>query len=268
VIPCRTTRVTLPWRYASNALIAPDSNGSRVDVPRLAVVFRRQTGPSSEAAEGFDAPCPRHQRRWWRPWCSCLCRIRASAQPILHLLQMNARRRWGVGPRGSTQGYSQVKIEESGDPSRAALFMHRDFGMSVAEKSLHLSGIAALIRPPTRPSCATTRYALSPNAAWLRSPYDKPPLVSYQWYDGLCHDHHNKRRGRRMLTSLICIRNPSAVPWRASSGNSPMSGQPGGRNPGSPPRPSRGINTAVKRHELSHLNGEAWGGSSGGPARW
>lgn len=68
----------------------------------------------------------------------------AAAPTILHLMQMNAQdEEVGALVRDAQRNGLQAMIETAvGSPQRAALFMAVVLGISVAEKSLHLTGIA------------------------------------------------------------------------------------------------------------------------------
>ncbi|WP_299412120.1 TetR/AcrR family transcriptional regulator [uncultured Sulfitobacter sp.] len=73
----------------------------------------------------------------------------AGSVSILHLMLMNAQdEEVGEAVREAHQKGLQTACERAvGDPARAALFMAVILGMSVAEKSLHLSGIAPFDTP-------------------------------------------------------------------------------------------------------------------------
>lgn len=73
----------------------------------------------------------------------------AASVSILHLMLMNAQdEEVGGLVRAAHQVGLQAAVERAaGDRARAALFMAVILGMSVAEKSLHLSGIAPYDSP-------------------------------------------------------------------------------------------------------------------------
>ncbi len=143
----------LIWRYGySNVSLRQISSAAGVDVALVSRYFGSKRGLFEATLEGaFDTPPVETAEELVEMVVQLfVSHPRDTAEvSILHLLLMNAQdEEVGSLIRDQQQAVLQTAIEcATGDQTRAALFMATILGMSVAEKSLHLSGIAPYETP-------------------------------------------------------------------------------------------------------------------------
>lgn len=136
------------WRYGySNVSLRQIAKAAGVDVALVSRYFGGKRGLFEATLDGvFDTP----QAEGPDALVEMVVQLfvshpRDTAAPtILHLMQMNAQdEEVGALVRAAQQCELQSMIETAvGDRPRAALFMAAILGISGAEKSLHLTGIA------------------------------------------------------------------------------------------------------------------------------
>ena len=138
----------LLWRYGySNVSLRQIAMAAGVDVALVSRYFGGKRGLFEATLEGaFDAPPANGPEALVEMVVQLFVSHPrdATAPTILHLMQMNAQDEVvGALVRDAQHRGLQTTIETAaGNPSRAALFMAVILGISAAEKSLHLSGIA------------------------------------------------------------------------------------------------------------------------------
>lgn len=143
----------LLWRYGyANVTLRQIARAAGVDVALISRYFGSKRGLFEATLEGaFDTP----EVNSPAALVDLVVHLFTSAprdvtQPsVLHLMLMNAQdEEVGALVRAAQQGTMQTMVENAlGDRTRAALFMAVLLGMMVAEKSLHLDGIATFESP-------------------------------------------------------------------------------------------------------------------------
>jgi AcrR family transcriptional regulator len=143
----------LLWRYGySNVSLRRIAQAAGVDVALVSRYFGSKRGLFDATLQGaFDVPPLTDAHSVVEIVVQLfITHPRDPEQPsILHLLQMNAQdSEVGAAVRSALDAQLQSRIEIAlGCPARAALLTAVIMGMSVAEKSLHLSGIAPCDTP-------------------------------------------------------------------------------------------------------------------------
>jgi AcrR family transcriptional regulator len=143
----------LLWRHGySNVPLRQIATAAGVDVALISRYFGNKQGLFQATLEGaFDIPeVSSPQELVDTVVLLFMSHPRdSSTVSILNLMLMNAQdEEVGSLVRTLQQSTLQASVEEVlGDPARAALFMAVILGMSVAEKSLHLPGIAPCQTP-------------------------------------------------------------------------------------------------------------------------
>lgn len=143
----------LLWRYGySNVPLRQIAAAAGVDVALISRYFGNKRGLFEATLEGaFDMP----EVSTPQALVDMVVQLfvthprDSSTSSVLNLMLMNAQdEEVGDLVREQQQAVLQTAVERAaGDPTRAALFMAVILGMSVAEKSLHLPGIAPCDTP-------------------------------------------------------------------------------------------------------------------------
>ncbi|MCX7564748.1 TetR/AcrR family transcriptional regulator [Sulfitobacter sp. F26169L] len=143
----------LLWRYGySNVSLRQIATATGVDVALVSRYFGNKRGLFEATLEGaFDTPPAATPAELVETVVQLFVSHPRDpdAVSMLNLMLMNAQdEEVGALVRARQQAVLQTAAERAiGDPARAALFMAVVLGMSVAEKSLHLSGIAPCDTP-------------------------------------------------------------------------------------------------------------------------
>lgn len=144
---------TLLWRYGySNVPLRQIAAAAGVDVALVSRYFGNKRGLFEATLESaFDTPKVNTPSALVDLVVQMFVSHPRDPQSVsmLHLLLMNAQdTEVGDLVRELQHSVLQTSVEQViGDPTRAALFMAVILGMSVAEKSLHLQGIAPYDTP-------------------------------------------------------------------------------------------------------------------------